>query len=236
MFGPRQPIPGGSAEPFVGPMPTSENVVAPYYPDLVGMFTHATGRVQDMATGKDVELFAWSHDGLLKGYSRIFRNADTSFWFNYKTGYFEVAAVVGDWVRYMGTGSWIDGDPKRELFARVEMSDGTPGSPFAKVHATEPYTVDVEAYYVAPPEPPYNGMRRRFHDLIIWAPTTRGWVSQEMFRYPDETTSSEWPGFQSVVAIEPGRLFASATQTFVHRDGHSIPGMTCVNREWGRWK
>jgi len=194
------------------------------YPDLVGMFAHATARLRNVATGQDVELLAWQHEGEPVGCAVLYRNANTTTWFDYSTGYYERFCIRGAWVRFMGQGSWPNG---QHVYVRVE-SEGQDGQRYALVHATAAYSFTVDAEYVAP-----WGERLRYHDSQTWAPTPEGWVQQEIFRYPSPW--NDWPGFQSVATFTPGHLFTSAHRTYVHRDGSTVHGDPIVNVERGSW-
>lgn len=201
----------------------SSEARAQSYPELVGMFTHGYGAITSEDRSVEYNQYAWGHEFAPLGCS------DLHWWDLTQSSrpwtHFERFCIVGDWVRWMGT--TVVGHP--EVYLHIEYK-GQLGQPYAKVYATEAYPILVDAEIVAP-----WGARVRYFDLQMWSPLKGGaWLQQEIWQYPD-VASWEYPSFQSVVVMEPGRMFASKAHTFVSRTGLIQRSLIQSATFWGQW-
>jgi hypothetical protein len=164
--------------------------------DVWGMFAHRAGVLVD-ATGQQTAQYAWQHEGELPECASIYWN--TGVWFDPATGWKETFCVVGTELRLLGWGA-ITADPW------ITVSDGsaTPGQAYARLDATEAYSVTVRGTAT------HASTVLHYVDSHHWTPTADGgWAHVETFQWVHDPIT-----FTSVVQHAPGRMFVSADQTF----------------------
>ena len=192
------------------------------YPELVGMFTHAAGRIDD-AAGHKRSQWAWGHESAPAGCADL-------HWWTYQGGvgvygHYERFCVGADgWVRILGWTTTVDGAP---VFLEIHTAEG-PGQRFALVQPVGAYAFPVEG------ELRYAGdVVARYVGMQAWTPVGDGWSQHEVFRWRTDIGGAA--AFQGVSLMRPRTMFASVSQTFIGWDGqvtHGAPLRTAVIWTW----